>query len=101
MDFYKIKKVSQPSNLKINLFPHQLASIYNMEKFESENIIEKDNYVIETKIGINADISGYGKTLSMIGLIVRDKMEWDLEKPFTFTKILSDSNSLIKNIQEI
>jgi hypothetical protein len=96
MDFYKIKKVSQPSNLKINLFPHQLASIYNMEKFESENIIEKDNYVIETKIGINADISGYGKTLSMIGLIVRDKMEWDLEKPFTFTKILSDSNSLIK-----
>ena len=38
MDFYKIKKVSQPSNLKINLFSHQLASIYNMEKFEAENI---------------------------------------------------------------
>ena len=96
MDFYKIKKVSQPSNLKINLFPHQLASIYNMEKFESDNIIHKDNYIIETKIGINADISGYGKTLSMIGLIVRDKMEWDLEKPFIFTQILSESNSLIK-----
>ena len=95
MDFYKIKKVSQPQNLKINLFPHQLASIYNMEKFESENIIEKD-CIIETKIGINADISGYGKTLSMIGLIIRDKMEWDLENPFIFTKTLSDSNSLIK-----
>ena len=96
MNFYKIKKVSQPSNLKINLFPHQLASIYNMEKLETENIIEKDNYIIETKIGINADISGYGKTLSMIGLIIRDRMEWDLEKPFIFTKILSESNSLIK-----
>jgi hypothetical protein len=96
MSFDNIKMVSQPKNLKINLFQHQLASIYKMENLESNNFIEKENYNKETKIGVNADIAGFGKTLSMIGLILRDKMEWDLETPFIFEKIVPTCKNRIK-----
>lgn len=96
-DFTNIKLVNQPPDLKVKLYPHQLASIYKMEEFESNNFIYKDNCIIDTKIGVNADISGYGKTMSMIGLIIRDKMEWNLEKPFVFEKTEIMSKNRIKN----
>lgn len=96
-DYSNIRVVLQPSTMKIKLFPHQLASIYQMEKFEIDNKIVKDNYIKETKIGVNADLVGFGKTASMIGLIVRDKMEWDIELPFVFETISTHSRGLIKN----
>jgi hypothetical protein len=92
-----IKVVSQPEELKIKLFEHQLVSIYNMEKLEREKMIENDNYIKETKLGINADITGFGKTLAMLGLIIRDKMEWDLYTPFIVEKINSLSLGIITN----
>lgn len=64
----------------IELYPHQIESIKNMELLESTNRIIKNNVLWKTKIGINADATGYGKTLSMIGLIVRNKMEWDVSE---------------------
>ena len=75
-------KVEQPKGMKIELFPHQLTAIHLMEERESKHIIylhEDSNYThgINTKISIFADIVGYGKTFSIIGLIVRDKMKWD------------------------
>jgi hypothetical protein len=33
--FQDIPTVQQPKNLKINLFPHQLASVYMMEELET------------------------------------------------------------------
>lgn len=68
-----------------------------MEKLEINNIIEKENYVKETKIGVNADLTGFGKTLSMLGLISRDKMEWDLDTPFVFETITTEAKGRIKN----
>ena len=96
-DFNSIRMVPQPKNLNVRLFPHQLASIYQMEKMESNNYIEKEDYIKETKICINADIAGFGKTLSTIGLICRDKMEWDLETPFVFKTIHTEAKGRIKN----
>ena len=55
MDYNNLKKVKQPLDLNVNLFPHQLVSIYNMEKLEINNVIEKDSYIKETKIGVNGD----------------------------------------------
>jgi SNF2 family DNA or RNA helicase len=89
--------VSQPHEINVNLFPHQLSSIYKMEKLENDNTIIKDGYTKSTKIGINADISGFGKTLSMLGLIARDKMNWDIELPYVFETIISEAKSRIKN----
>ena len=76
-DFSNIPLVSQPRNLNVTLYQHQLASIYKMEKLELDNLIEiSNNKFKKTKVGINADITGHGKTLSMVGLILRDKIDY-------------------------
>ncbi len=96
MNLSKIRHEVHPNNFKIKLFPHQLETIYNMEKLEKEKIVEYDSHVKETKIGIVADKSGYGKTMSVLGLIANDKMEWDIEVPFNFEIISNEANGLIK-----
>ena len=53
--------VEQPKELKVQLYQHQLASIYKMEKREEEQIVKSNNTVIETNISVNADKTGYGK----------------------------------------
>jgi hypothetical protein len=94
--YNEIPIVSNPKKLKINLFRHQLSSIYSMEKLEKEKQVEQRDCTKETRLGINADYTGYGKTLSMIGLIVRDKMEWAVDYPFVVENINSESEGLIR-----
>uniref|UniRef100_A0A6C0D0W2 RING-type domain-containing protein n=1 Tax=viral metagenome TaxID=1070528 RepID=A0A6C0D0W2_9ZZZZ len=97
-DLYNyIPLIPQPKNVKINLFRHQLASVYQMEKLEREQVVHKNNRIIETKIGIQSDPTGYGKTISMIALIARDKMEWDLSVPFIHEYTITESAGLIKS----
>lgn len=68
-------KVEQPENLSIKLFDHQLTSIYNMEKLESGEYLHPYSHVrVKTKIGFFGDIPGYGKSLSIVSLILRDRM---------------------------
>ncbi len=79
--------VSQPKSMKRNLYPHQLSGIYMMEKREAiqKTTIENSSdrkIVLRTNIGIYADITGYGKTAAMIGLIVRDKMKWNTSNQY-------------------
>ena len=69
--------VLQPEEYETKLFPHQLTSIHEMEEMEEKKLIDIDGlYSISTNLGIQADITGYGKTPSMIGLVIRDKMNW-------------------------
>jgi len=96
-DYDNIPIASQPSNLRKILFKHQLASIYRMETLEREQFVEHETGIKETKIGINADYTGFGKTLSMIGLISRDKMEWNMDTPFVKEIITTESAGLIRN----
>jgi SNF2 family DNA or RNA helicase len=94
-DFDNIPLASQPKNVNKILFKHQLASIYQMETLEREKVVEYEHGIKETQLGFNADITGYGKTLSMIGLIARDKMEWDLDIPFVKEVVNTESAGLI------
>ena len=87
--------VIQPSELNIKLYDHQLVSIKRMEKMEETRSLIKKDWVKEFKIGINADPTGYGKTLSTIGLLVRDNMEWDTDMPY-IENILEMNTNLIK-----
>lgn len=96
-DYNDIHCVKQPESIKINLYKHQLTSIYNMEKLEYDKMVSSDDFIKEVSLGAITDISGYGKTYSVIGLIARDKMEWDMNIPFLFEKINIESNGLIKN----
>lgn len=67
-----IAEITQPSDINVPLFIHQLKSIENMEKLEKEKEIEITSSIyITTKLGVLADLPGYGKSLSMLGLISR------------------------------
>jgi hypothetical protein len=81
--------MNQPPNLKIELFQHQLLSISKMERLEADRTIIADSGRIyrNVSLGINSDMTGYGKTLSMIGLIIRDRMPWDLSIPYVIESV--------------
>ena len=71
--------------MKVELFPHQKTSIYRMEKLERERkhkSLYDENISIDTDMGMLGDAPGYGKTISMLGLISRDNMEWDISTPY-------------------
>ena len=54
-----------------------------LKTYEDEHLINlSNNTTIKFNMGIYSDITGYGKTLAIIGLIIRDKMEWNLNKDF-------------------
>ena len=101
----------QPEEITRKLFPHQLKSVADMEKFEKKETItlHRDNpnpsassihtlglttsnmhdripdnanqRYLKREFGIQADPVGYGKTLSVVALIARDKMPWDISIP--------------------
>ena len=87
--FSDIPMIEQPEEIKISLYPHQLASIYEMEKREKEQRVIDNNVIIDMNISIQADKMGYGKTMSLVTLIYRDRMEWDLDVPFCKRNIMS------------
>lgn len=95
-NFEKIPTISQPKELKTNLYRHQLASVYQMEERERTKQVIKNNIVYDTNIGVNADKTGYGKTLSMVTLIYRDKMEWNMDTPFSQSIITTFASGRIK-----
>jgi SNF2 family DNA or RNA helicase len=91
--------ILQPEDLKVSLYQHQLVSIARMEKLEKDKKVVSGKTVKETRIGINSDKMGYGKTLSMIGLILRDQMDWDLQTSFTTEKVTIKGSGLVKTVE--
>lgn len=73
--------VDQPG-LLVQLYKHQLTSIYHMEAMEKNKSVDNKNNIVNTQVGVFADLPGYGKSLSMVGLIVRDEMEWDMKSKY-------------------
>lgn len=68
--------IAQPSGVNISLFPHQLKSIEDMARLEQSGEVElTTGMFIDTRVGLLSDMPGYGKTLSMLGLIDRTKLE--------------------------
>ena len=62
--------ISQPNSINVPLFLHQLKSIEEMDNLEREKeIVLNTTIYINTKLGVLADLPGYGKSLSILGLI--------------------------------
>ncbi len=101
MEFDKIKMVRQPKKLKIRLFNHQLATVYEMEQFEKGKLLIIEDCETTTRIALNTNMVGYGKTLSMIALILRDRMEWNMEKKFKTKIIQSFGSGLITQVSRV
>lgn len=94
--------ISQPSNLLKALYPHQLHAIAQLEHREVHlELASTRNSVLYTNVGIYADITGYGKTITMVGLILRDKRKFDSSEPYvreTVTQIYGHGNVVKKQI---
>lgn len=86
--FMSTISVSQPYGMKKTLYPHQLHAIHMLEKRERERCVVTFHSQIDLNIGIYADITGYGKTVTMIGLLLRDMMKWETTSEFIHTSIL-------------
>ena len=75
-------QILQPEGLSISLYQHQRVSVHKMEELEKYRKVNIHNNYGETDFGILGDIPGYGKSYSMVALILRDKMEWDITQPY-------------------
>ncbi len=67
-------RAEQPEGISMMLKPHQLTSIHKMKLMESQsNVVYNVNGLkwtaSDVTVGILADRPGYGKTLTMLGLI--------------------------------
>lgn len=72
---HKYPMVEGISEFKRSLFDHQRTAIFRMEELEEKMEVITSTSVISTNIGIFSDEAGYGKTLSLLGLIYRDKFK--------------------------
>jgi len=91
-------EIEQPNNLLVKLYRHQKVSVINMEKLEKYKRITIENrYNCETEFGILADIPGYGKSYSIVALILRDKMDWNINEEYLKSdiKVYNSSVKLI------
>lgn len=57
----KYEMIQQPEDMKVSLYPHQLSSIFQMEKREKDKFIMERGIYYESNIAVNADKTGYGK----------------------------------------
>lgn len=90
--------ILQPPSMSKILYPHQLRAVAMMEKREREKSITSENFCVFTNVSIFGDLAGYGKTVALVALILRDKMEWDLREPFVVSNIsnIYGNGSIIK-----
>lgn len=97
----KYPRVEQPQDLNLKLFPHQLVTVHKMESLENERRVKvNDSSYYMTDFGILGDIPGYGKSMSVISLILRDNMPWDITK-FHEEPITTNYNSSVKYVSKI
>lgn len=73
--------MNEPKYFRKHLFEHQKSNVQRMERLEVTNHISDGNIVRNTKIGILSDPPGYGKNVTMVQLLVRDTMKFDVNEP--------------------
>jgi SNF2 family DNA or RNA helicase len=82
------------SGVDIDLYPHQITSVNNLENIELKKRFElRDEFFIDTTMGIFGDLPGYGKSISIVSLLARDKMEWNLEEQFEYEEVYESGPS--------
>lgn len=93
--------IPQPRELKRILYPHQLKAVAELETREQNLETVSRSSILYTNVGIYADITGYGKTITMVALILRNKRKFYSEEPYsctTITQIYGNGNIIKKQI---
>lgn len=90
-----VKEIEQPANLSIQLYRHQKVSVGKMEYLEKyKRLLIGNNYNCETDFGILGDMPGYGKSYSIVALLLRDKMEWNVKEDYLINDIIVMNSSV-------
>jgi hypothetical protein len=77
----------QPKLINIPLFVHQLKGIDDMVKLEkSKEIIVSSSKYIKTRVGTFSDLPGYGKGLTVLGMIA-DTVNNECSEEFLLEKV--------------
>ena len=89
---------NQPKGVRTPMYSHQLANLYEMERRERMPDIHfqtftGENGATRTKLGLLGDLPGYGKTLTILGLIANNKVITDGIPPINLP-ILYDVDGL-------
>lgn len=79
--------ISQPPNLTRILYPHQLKAVAELEDREEKLERVSRSSTLYTNVGIYADITGYGKTITMVALILRNRRKFYSEEPYCTTTV--------------
>lgn len=94
--------IPQQISLKRVLYPHQLQAVRMMNELESKQKITCSFFEINTKLGIYADRTGFGKTVSMIALILSDTNIWNTPEKFVheiISGVFGDGLIIKKHLQ--
>lgn len=73
--------IKQPKNLDIELLPYQKHAIYLLEEFERTKERVYNYNIVKSNIILYSDKIGSGKTLTLVGLILRNKLTLNLIDP--------------------
>ncbi len=87
--------ISQPESYSRKLLKHQLVSAYSIELLEKDKMIESAVGFVDTRIGVFSDPQNSGKTTTLVSVICRNIMEWDIESPFAIETTLSSVRNLV------
>lgn len=93
--------ISQPPDFDRLLYAHQLKAVAELENREEKLERASRSSILYSNVGIYADITGYGKTASMVALILRNRRKFYSEEPFictTVTQIYGNGNIVKKQI---
>ena len=80
-------KLPQPKSITISLKEHQKTAFTAMSTIEEKGFINHKDLIVETNLGILADIPGSGKSMMVISLISNkkspesneDKLPWNFK----------------------
>lgn len=96
--------MSELPGFNVKLFPHQLKSIQRMEHLETtkRGTIQETTttFYFNTKFGILGDIPGYGKSFSVVGMLLRNKMNWDMTSMYKQKEIYCMKSELFHLYKE-
>jgi hypothetical protein len=93
-------RIPQPDDLGVTLFPHQCVSVAGMERMEEvQQVRVSDTLTYQTQFGVLGDIPGYGKSFSIVGLLLRDRMPWDIALPYS-TLEYTNVNQCVTRVQK-
>lgn len=94
-----VSMVNQPSTMSNQMTNKERSIVYRMELLENSSQIETSTGFVSSRVGINAlvsDSTEYDSGIrSMVGLLVRDKKQWDTDTHFSDIRTHSSADGLV------